>query len=66
MPGKPERSNPAGYSCTLKINRIAVDFLNKKREDYYMNLKLTPKAQKIIAEKGNRITVSLNKQICYS
>jgi len=31
-----------------------------------MNLKLTPKAQKIIAEKGNNVTVSLNKQICYS
>ena len=31
-----------------------------------MNLKLTPKAQKIIVEKGNRITVSLNQQICYS
>lgn len=43
-----------------------MDFLNKKEEDYYMNLKLTPKAQKVIAEKGNRITVSLNKQICYS
>ncbi len=31
-----------------------------------MNLKLTPKAQKIISEKGSDITVSLNQQICYN
>ncbi|GFE60398.1 hypothetical protein AOG2_09860 [Geobacter sp. AOG2] len=31
-----------------------------------MNMKVTLKAQKIIAEKGNKVTVSLNKQICYS
>lgn len=31
-----------------------------------MNLRITPKAQKIIAERGNNITVGLDKQICYS
>lgn len=31
-----------------------------------MNLRITPKAQKIIADRGNNVTVSLNKQICYS
>jgi len=31
-----------------------------------MNLKLTPKAQKIIAEKGNNATVCLSTQVCYS
>lgn len=31
-----------------------------------MNLELTPKAQKAIAGKSNNVTVSLEKQICYS
>jgi len=31
-----------------------------------MNLKLTPKAKKFIAEKGNIITVGLAQQICYN
>ena len=31
-----------------------------------MNLRITPKAQKIIADCGNHVTVSLDKQICYS
>ncbi len=31
-----------------------------------MNLKLTQKAHKLIADKGTPVTVSLNKQICYS
>lgn len=31
-----------------------------------MNLKITPKAQKIIAERGNTVTVGLDTQICYS
>jgi|APHig6443717497_1056834.scaffolds.fasta_scaffold1292957_1 hypothetical protein len=31
-----------------------------------MHLKLTPKAHKIIIDKGSQVTISLNKQICYS
>lgn len=31
-----------------------------------MNLRLTPKAQKAVAENGNNVTVSLSQQICYS
>lgn len=31
-----------------------------------MSLKPTPKTQKVITDKCNNITVSLNKQICYS
>jgi hypothetical protein len=31
-----------------------------------MNLKITPKAQKIIAERGNSATVRLAEHICYS
>jgi len=31
-----------------------------------MNLRITPKAQKTIADRGNNVTVSLDKQICYS
>ena len=29
-------------------------------------MKITPKAQKVIAEQGNSVTVRLNEQICYS
>ena len=31
-----------------------------------MKLKLTPKAQKVIAEKGNTITIERDEHICYS
>ena len=31
-----------------------------------MNLRITPKAQKIIAEKGNNVTIRLEEHICYS
>ena len=31
-----------------------------------MNLKLTPKAQKVISERDFNVTVSLNKQVCYN
>lgn len=31
-----------------------------------MNLKLTPKAQKIIVEHGGNATISLTQQVCYS
>ncbi len=31
-----------------------------------MNLKITPKAQKIIADQGNNVTIKLEKHVCYS
>jgi hypothetical protein len=31
-----------------------------------MELRLTPKAQKVIAEHGNSVTVRLEEKICYS
>lgn len=31
-----------------------------------MNLRIMPKAQQIIADRGNAVTVGLDKQICYS
>ncbi len=31
-----------------------------------MNLKLTPKAQQIMAEKGNNASVSLQTKVCYT
>lgn len=31
-----------------------------------MHLKLTPKARKIIIDKGSQVTISLSKQICYN
>ncbi len=31
-----------------------------------MSLQITPKAQRIIAEKDSAITIGMSKQICYS
>ncbi len=31
-----------------------------------MNLQITPKAHRVIAEKDSAITIGLSKQICYS
>ncbi len=31
-----------------------------------MPLKLTPKARTYIADNGNQVTVSLDRQVCYS
>ncbi len=31
-----------------------------------MNLRITPKAREIVADRGNNVTVGLDKQVCYS